>query len=610
MTVITVTNNSSAGVGSLRNAINIAQSGDTIKFDSSLSNQTITLKSSVGIQKSLTIDGKDAPNLTISGGQKTNIFRLAKQNESLTVRSVTLADSYYEATVGGAIWATENSTVNIENANFINNVSQGAALHGQKGSVINVTNSTFDNNDGATISNKPYSAGAISLFAYGSLTVKGSVFTNNTGFSGGAIRVTSSDLIVEDSTFMGNDSTVGADKNYLYIPGGGGAIYIDGASVPDDPRFYNGPNQGESEGGEFIVRNSRFESNRGAGQGGAIVAWGYNQDRILIEDSEIVNNEVIMSQQGINQAPMAQGGGLWLMGFIEINNTTIANNKSAHLGGGVHIWGEVPAKISNSDFSGNQASQGGAIYDGLWASKLEINSTNFDSNSATNQGGVIYRHNPSVPLSLQNSQFTNNKTNDITDYRWGDLANVSFDSDVPDIRYGTYSNDSIVGKDGDSYLVGLNGNDTIFGNGGNDYLDGGANNDTIFGEVGNDTLVGGNGINYLVGGDGNDILSGGYGQDLMEGGNGADKYILGDENRIFYTDNGWYDRATIKDFQPEQDTIQLKGKVSDYTIKPVTSQGILGTGILYNNEMIAIIGNMTPDRFSLNADYIEVVGKV
>ena len=43
MATIKVTNNANSGIGSLRNAIYTGQSGDTIKFDSSLSNQTITL---------------------------------------------------------------------------------------------------------------------------------------------------------------------------------------------------------------------------------------------------------------------------------------------------------------------------------------------------------------------------------------------------------------------------------------------------------------------------------------------------------------------------------------------------------------------------------------
>ena len=401
------------------------------------------------------------------------------------------------------------------------------------------------------------------------------------------MRITSSDLIVEDSIFTGNDSTAGADKGFVPVPGGGGAIYLDAASVPNDPRFYNGPNQRETEGGVFSVRNSRFENNRAAGQGGAIMAWGYNQDRIVISDSEIINNEVIENQSG-----MAEGGGLWLMGFVEIDNTTITNNKSADLGGGLYIWGEVPAEISNSNFSGNQAVTGGAIYDRLWSTQLDINNTTFDSNSAVNEAGVLY--------SLQNSQFTNNTPNDIADYRWGDLANVSFDGDVPDIRFGSYSNDTILGTEQNSYLVGLNGEDTLEGKGGNDYLDGGTYADTLLGGVGNDTLVGGNGVNNLVGGD--DVFIGGYGQDSIEGGSGRDRYVIGDENQVLYTNESWYDHAIITDFDPEQDVIQLKGQASDYTLK--SAHNGTSTRIFYEDGMVALVEDISPKNFSLSADYI------
>lgn len=594
MATIKVTNNDNSGIGSLRNAIYTAQSGDTIKFDSSLSNQTITLDDFIGISKSLTIDGSDAPGLTISGGKKTNIFWFGKENESLKVSNLILADSYFEAASGGAIWAKDNSTVDIENVDFLNNVSDGAALHGQAGSTITVNNSNFDGNDGAKISDKPYSAGAISLFAYGSLTVNNSVFTNNKGYGGGAIKVTSSDLIVEDSLFIGNDSTSGADKDFVDIPGGGGAIYLDGASVPNDPRFYGNlpgqTNQGEAEGGVFSVRNSRFEYNRAAGQGGAIMAWGYNQDRIIIQDSEIVNNEVIKNQSG-----MAEGGGLWLMGFGEIENTTITNNKSADLGGGLYTWGEVPIEISNSEFSENQAVNGGAIYDALWDAQIEINNTNFDSNLASNEAGVFYSKN-SRPVSFQNSQFINNTPDD--------LNGVSFDNDIPNILYGSNSNDTIAGTDRDSYLVGLNGNDNLDGKAGNDYLNGGTNNDVLSGGIGNDTLIGGGQANSLFGGDGNDVFIGGEGQDLIEGGRGQDKYIIGDNTQIFYTDYTWYDHAIITDFEFAEDTIQLKGQASDYKIKPANSQGIYGTGIFYRDGMVALVGDVSVDDFSLKADYI------
>ena len=45
MSTITVTTNADSGEGTLRNAIASAADGDTIKFDSSLSGETIALTS-------------------------------------------------------------------------------------------------------------------------------------------------------------------------------------------------------------------------------------------------------------------------------------------------------------------------------------------------------------------------------------------------------------------------------------------------------------------------------------------------------------------------------------------------------------------------------------
>ena len=76
-TTITVTNANNSGEGSLRDAIANASAyaGDTIKFDPSLSGKTISLESTLSIDKSLTIDGSALANhITIDGG---NTVRLA-----------------------------------------------------------------------------------------------------------------------------------------------------------------------------------------------------------------------------------------------------------------------------------------------------------------------------------------------------------------------------------------------------------------------------------------------------------------------------------------------------------------------------------------------------
>src|SRR6476469_8420985 len=72
---ITVTNTNDSGVGSLRQAMINAGSGDTITFHSSLSGQTITLVSTLVINKNLTIDGSAlASKISISGNNSVRVF--------------------------------------------------------------------------------------------------------------------------------------------------------------------------------------------------------------------------------------------------------------------------------------------------------------------------------------------------------------------------------------------------------------------------------------------------------------------------------------------------------------------------------------------------------
>ncbi|NJL51858.1 MAG: hypothetical protein HC930_05815 [Hydrococcus sp. SU_1_0] len=592
MTIITVTSSADQGSGSLRQAVIDAQSGDTIKFDAGLSNQKITLSSGLWLNKSLAFDGADAPNLTISGGNKTNIFWMGgvDQKLNLSVKNLTLADSYYDAAAGGAIWAQDNSTIDIDHVNFTGNVSDGAAIHAQQGSFITVNHSNFDRNDGASISDKEYATGAISLFAFGELKVSNSSFTNNKGFNGGAIHVTSSDLFVENSTFIGNDSTPGKDR-INYIPGAGGAIYADAASVPNDPKYYgNLPEhelQGEAEGGVISINNSHFENNKAAGQGGALALWGYSQDQVIVTNNTIINNEVIK-----NKDNMAQGGGVWLMGFGTVENNNISNNRSEDQGGGLFIWGEVPTTISNTTFSGNQALKGGAIYSDIWDGQVNIDKVKFDSNGAAVEGGVLFT-NKIRPVFIQDSQFSNNTA--------ADIADRTFGSSISEVVYGTDSSDNLAGTDQNSYMFGLNSDDTLNGLGGNDYLDGGINNDMLDGGAGNDTLVGGEQSNTLFGGEGNDIFIGGKGIDLIEGGSGQDRFVIGDETQLYYADQPWSDHAVIKDFEQGQDIIQLKGQASDYTVQAASSEGLNGAGIFYQGGMIALVGNMSADSLSLDA---------
>jgi len=405
MTIVTVTSTADNGVGSLRAAIAQAEAGDTIQFDSSLANKTITLTSGqLEVDKDLTIDGDNVPGLTISGNNTSRVFFVQGdppwEPVEVTFKHLTIADGKTtqkgEDGAGAGLWTFSNTKLTLENTTFKNNHANGegggAIYAGWRSSNI-IINSTFEGNSssGNSLTGKSErGAGAIAVGSESSLTVRDSQFTNNTGINGGAINTVLGGLIVENSTFTNNDSTPGGAFG-PHTFGYGGAIYSDGASATSD----------SSTSGKIEIRNSRFEGNKGAGQGGGLLLYGYPGDQVIIEDSTIIDNQVIESVNGD-----ALGGGL-RHGNSEliIRNTTFANNRALVQGGGLWIGEKSPVTIENSIFYGNRAEStdgksglGGAILLGNSAQPTTITNTTIANNYAGWQGAGFWGGGRNVTL--------------------------------------------------------------------------------------------------------------------------------------------------------------------------------------------------------------------
>ncbi|MBE9242639.1 beta strand repeat-containing protein [Synechocystis salina] len=163
--------------------------------------------------------------------------------------------------------------------------------------------------------------------------------------------------------------------------------------------------------------------------------------------------------------------------------------------------------------------------------------------------------------------------------------------------------EDLILTDGAIIGIGNNLNNFISGNEANNTLIGNAGNDTLFGDLGNDILIAVNSTNS----------SPGKGEiDLFAGDLGADRFILGDANWLGYDDGisspGSNDYADIIDFESnEGDTIQLKGRSSDYILN------VLGqdTQLLLNkpgnepDELIGIIRGKT--NLNLNGSYFTYI---
>jgi len=206
-------------------------------------------------------------------------------------------------------------------------------------------------------------------------------------------------------------------------------------------------------------------------------------------------------------------------------------------------------------------------------------------------------------------------------------------------------------EDSSDKLYGQNGNDVIQGDGGNDLVNGGRGKDILWGGDGNDTVLGMNDNDAVSGGDGNDFLEGGKGNDALWGDDGADTltgvnaktarpgkgerdtltggddyygwwdepdgkdtFVLGDGKKVYYDDGkknnpGKGDYALIRNFNIDEDIIQLHGKANDYALKNSPRGMPSGTAIFLDtagkDELIGIVADVSD--LELKADYFKFV---
>jgi len=167
--IFTVTNTNNAGAGSLRQAVQDAAAGDSIRFQTGLSG-TIVLASEIVINKNLTIDGGNAAGgmMTISGGSATRIFNVTAGNVrffNLILENASVTGSGGAILVGGA-----GNTITIDTCTLRNNTASvnGGALHVALGCTLDVRNTTLSGNTRA-------------MSSAGSVTATNVTMSNNTG---------------------------------------------------------------------------------------------------------------------------------------------------------------------------------------------------------------------------------------------------------------------------------------------------------------------------------------------------------------------------------------------------------------------------------------------
>lgn len=401
----------------------VAQGG-TITFNCGGSPHIISVNDDIVISKDTVIDGGGTQQgglITLNGQGKTRVLR-TNQELSLTIKNLTIINGK-ESKKG----------------------SGGGVLTGWKNTLV-VDNCIFENNDG-TAGNQETGAGAIATDSDSTITIRNSLFRNNRGINGGALNNLLSELLVENSVFINNDSSPGGKS----AQGAGGAVYIDGASRPND-----------SKGGTITIRDCVFQGNKAAREGGGLYSWIYPPDKAYVERVVFDQNMVVRDSQGnaygggmrhgfgdfyisnvtfSNNVSDAQGGGFWtnvtnregiLTNVTFVGNRATADNPYGDRGLGGAIGGEGKFSCINCTIANNHAdSYGGAIYGG---SKITLKNTIISNNTSGNQWKINQQCIDYARDEGGNIQYPDKPTNESGD------RNCLRDAPIVDPQLGTLGN--------------------------------------------------------------------------------------------------------------------------------------------------------------------------
>jgi hypothetical protein len=381
-TTIVVTNTNDSGSGSLRDALAIANDGDTI--DATGVSGTILLTSGeLQINHNVTINGPGAANLAVNGNATSRVFENFAAN--VTISGFTITNGLSDSNGGGGI--LNHGGLSLSDSSIASNVvgdefANGGGIATTSDGMLTVTNSSIVNN----IAGVPFGSGSgIAYSGGGTLTVTNSIISNNgspdfTSSGGGIFIHDGGTLTVTNSVISSNGAS------------GGGGIAADGM-VTVSNSIING-NEGDCSAGgiacsgTLIVMNSTISGNsspggdctQGAGLGGGICSCSKGGGTMTVMNSTVSDNTALTAGGGIYNAQET----------VTVSNSTISDNSSSGSGGGFAndgTYGNTAVTISNSTFSDNSAPVGGGILNVNGGAAAQIGNTILNAGAS---GGTIF----------------------------------------------------------------------------------------------------------------------------------------------------------------------------------------------------------------------------
>jgi hypothetical protein len=393
-TTTTVTTTNDTGIGSLRDAVTNAVSGDTITFSPNLiasGNATITLTSGeILFTTDLTIIGliTATDTLFVSGNNSSRVFDIT--GNIATLDKMAIINGVPSTSGGGGVFSRSNLTIKnsiIKNCHTSGFGGYGGGIYSLDSS-LTLINTTVKGNSSIIYGGGIY-LNRSSLAITNSQIIENNCFSSGSVYGGG-ISAANSSVVITDSDISNNSATSTAINNG-YHNASGGAI--------------NATNSSITITNSTINENSLSSNNNIYGAG----IYCFDNCNLSIDSSTISEN---FATAGL----YSYGGGIYSRADLSITNSTISKNSITSTRSNSHAQGGGIYNFSNSGSSKT-----------ITNSTINENSAISDSSSAT--GGGIYSQ--GVSLTVTNSTINNNLVSAPLSYSSG--GGIYFYSSSPTI---------------------------------------------------------------------------------------------------------------------------------------------------------------------------------
>ena len=296
---------------SLREAVALTFPGDSIIFDVGGPDAQITLDGGIGeliVDSNLAIVGPGADQLTISGGEATQILYIPAVDVDVVISGLTFEDAYDDERGGAVIYSF--GTVRISDCIFSNNTVDGfdgGAIHNR--GFMTLTDCTLRENTADNL------GGAIICWN-GTLTLNECTLTDNEASQmGGAIfNMLGGTVTMDYCTLSGNNASLN-----------GGAIYNSATSTMTLSGCTLAGNTASSDAGGILnsgtltLTNSTISGNTAGRNGGGL---------LQVNTTATLTNCTVTTNVADNVGNgFAEGGGICQTGgVLYLYNTIVAGN--------------------------------------------------------------------------------------------------------------------------------------------------------------------------------------------------------------------------------------------------------------------------------------------